>query len=249
MIRTEHRVLLAVGSVLLLAGTLYGVTNNEPAAVDRNYRVIVDRNPFGLKPVPPTPTNTVAATQPKDEILLTGVTSIGTPRAYFMTKAPAAKQPEFYSLGVDEKKNGLEVLEIDPDGKSVRVRNAGLETVMTFASNGVKPPATPAAGTPGAPGTPQVPGAMVAPGMAPPGMNVTPPPMNTAGAAGTGRIRTIPSRNLRTPTANFGPGGNAMASPAAPVRDPNAPIQDAIMMELQKRANPNITFPPTPLPR
>jgi hypothetical protein len=245
MMRTEHRVLLVAGSVLLLlAGTLHGVTNNEPGAVDRNYRVIAERNPFGLKPPPPPPTNTPAATQPKDEILLTGIVGIGTPRAYFMTKALAAKQPEFYSLGIDEKKNGLEVLEIDPSGKSVRVRNAGLETVMTFAANGVKAPATPAAGTPGGPGASPAPGPV-----APPGMNVTPPPMNTAAAAGVGRLRTIPSRNVRTPTANFGPGGDAMAPPMAPVRDPNAPIQDAIMMELQKRANPNITFPPTPLPR
>ena len=56
--------------------------------------------------------------QPKDEILLTGITSIGTLHAYFMSKPPQGKQPDFYSLGVDEKRDGLEVLGIDLANKS-----------------------------------------------------------------------------------------------------------------------------------
>ena len=28
--------------------------------------------------------------------------------------------------------------------------------------------------------------------------------------------------------------------------NPDAAVQDALLLELQKRANPNITFPPTP---
>jgi hypothetical protein len=254
MRRTDLCRLLVVG-ILLLATRVHGIAI-DPNGSDRDYKVIVERNPFGLKPPPPPPTNNVAPVAPKDEILLTGITSIGMPKAYFMTvtKAPQ-KQPEFYSLGVDEQKNGLEVIDINPSAKSVRVRNGGIESVMTFASNGVKPPATPAGPAPGLPGV-AAPGAMVLPGggnmpggFVAPG-SVTPPAMGAtpggANPAGTGRIRTIPSRNVRTPQASFTPGGDQI--PASTRPDPNAPLQDALMMELQKRANPNIQFPPTPIP-
>src|ERR1041384_6432948 len=120
---------LLVASTLLLATSVHGITI-DPSGSDRDYKVIVERNPFGLKPPPPPPTNNVAPVAPKDEILLTGITSIGMPKAYFMTKALQNKQPEFYSLGVDEQKNGLEVIDINPTAKSVRVRNGGIESVM-----------------------------------------------------------------------------------------------------------------------
>ena len=151
MIWIEKSLALVAGFCLLTSAAQ--AISDDAASQERNYRVIIDRNVFGLKPPPPPPTNApVVVAPPKDEILLTGITTIGTPRAYFATKAPQGKDPEKYSLGVDERKNALEVLAIDKAG--VRVRNAGLETVMTFASNGVKPPASPTP-PPGAPGNPQ----------------------------------------------------------------------------------------------
>jgi hypothetical protein len=244
MIWTEKTIALVLGS-LLLATTVEGVSN-DPVSQERNYQVIIDRNPFGLKPAPPPPTNTPpVVTQPKDEILLTGIASIGSVRAYFMTKAPQGKEPDYYSLGVDEKKDDLEV---------------------TFASHGPKPPATPSAPAPGAqpPGTPRVPGAL--PGVA--SLNLPGSPATASSAttvrtmdgtgrtAGAGRIRTIPSRSVRTQVPvmdpivaqRYGitPEGEPNPQPAQP--DPNAAIQDVLMMELQKRANPDVVFPPTPLP-
>jgi hypothetical protein len=251
---------VSAGLMSLLVVTADGFAN-EPGADDRNYRVIVERNPFGLKPPPPPPTNAPVAAAPKDEILLTGMTSLGGLRAYFQSKAPQGKQPEFYSLGVDEKKDGLEVLAIDLANKSVRVRNGGAESLMTFASNGVKPPATPVAPVM-APGLPQPPGAMTTPGgvNVPGGVNraggnaAVPPMTGGAISAGTpatttsGRIRTIPSRNVRTPPAmQQQPAVDMNQQPVAP--DPNAAVQDVLLMELQKRANPDIPFPPTPLPQ
>jgi hypothetical protein len=262
IMRTDRRVLMLMSGLCWFATAASGVTN-EGSAVDRNYRVIVERNPFGLKPPPPPPTNAPVAAPAKDEVLLTGITSIGSLRAYFMTKAPQAKQPEYFCLGVKDIGHGVEVVDIDPAGKSVRVRNSGVESVMTFAANGVKPPATPATGAPGPPGSPP------APGMAPlPGAGGVPAPGGVHGAATAGvgvgvpgtlpgtagtvssRMRTIPSRSLRTPTAALGAGIEMPSLTPPAVRDPNAPLQDALMMELQKQANrnPNITFPPTPLP-
>ena len=57
-------------------------------------------------------------------------------------------------------------------------------------------------------------------------------------------MRTIPSRNVRTPTVNVNAGFEPNQGAARP--DPNAAVQDVLLMELQKRANPNVTFPPTP---
>src|ERR1041385_1422330 len=152
MSRIAYQLLLCLGSLLPFVSVITHAVPNEPGLGDRDYRVIVERNPFSLKPPPPPPTTAPPPAAPKDEILLTGITSIGDLYAYFMSKPPQNKPPEFYRLGIGDKKDGFEVLEIDPAAKSVRVRNAGVETVMTFASHGVKPPATPATPVPGAPG-------------------------------------------------------------------------------------------------
>src|SRR5262245_25439900 len=73
------------------------------------YQPIVDRNPFGLRPPAPAPTNNPAAQQkekPKTEIFLTGITSgitsVGYPRipkqVYLMTKEQNKKEPTYYAF-------------------------------------------------------------------------------------------------------------------------------------------------------
>jgi hypothetical protein len=236
---------LRIAGTVLVIGWLAlptGAVTNDADSQDRNYRVIIDRNPFGLKPPPPPVTNAPPPVAQKDEILLTGITSLGQVRAYFMTKAPQGKNPEYYSLGVDEKKDGLEILEIDPASKSVRVRNAGLETVMNFSSNGVKPPAGPTA-APGAPGAPALAGIAPSTSVPPPLTTLTAPGI----AAGNSRLRTIPSRNGRMPQPNMMPEIAPNQPPVAP--NPHAAEQDVLLMELQRKVNPNVSFPPTPMPQ
>jgi hypothetical protein len=233
-----------------LVTAVYGVTDDS-ASQERNYHVIIDRNPFGLKPPPPPPTNMVAAPEKnKDEILLTGITSIGSLRAYFMTKAPQGKNPEFYSLGVEDKKDGLEVLEISPTSQSVRVRNAGVESVMTFAANGVKAPASPASP---APGTPPAPGTAAATHTA--GVTTVspaPPAMTATPGAANNRLRTIPSRMRGPNMAGMEQPAMTAGQPfqgAQPLQgrpNPAAAETDVILMEAQRQANPNTVFPPTP---
>jgi hypothetical protein len=241
----EKALLLFAGGFVLTSAA--SAMSDEVLADERNYRVIIERNPFGLKPPPVAVTNVLTNAPPKDEILLTGYTTIGGPRAYFMTKAPPGKDPEKYSLGVDEKRAGLEVLEINPINGSVRVRNSGMETVMTLAANGVKAPASspPGPATPGA-----VPGGVPPPPAGIPGIAT---PGATTPAAG-GRIRTIPARNVRTPTTTAsaalptpGIGMTPAMAPNMPARpNPDAAVQDALLLELQRKANPHIEFPPTP---
>jgi hypothetical protein len=269
------RALAVLSSCFLLAPIWHAVA--EPTS-ERNYRVIIDRNPFGLKPPPPPATNAPVAPQPKEEYFLTGLTSIGGLRAYFMTKpSPTKKEPEYYSLGVDEKKDGLEVLSIDLNNQSVRVRSGGIENVMSFASHGVKPPAAPAlaAGAPGAPlvrGAPGTPGAAVtlpaistargttvAPhlpaGITPPatpGASSALSPSVTPVTTAASRVRTIPSRAVRTPVMDPAMaqryGINPGDGQAPPQPNPLTSEAEILMLELQKAANPNVQFPPTPLP-
>lgn len=201
-------------------------------ALKRDYSVIFERNPFGLRPPPPPKTNSVPLPKPDDEILLTGITSIGKERAYFMSVPPKGQTPQFFDLREGESRNHLEVVAIDPDSKSVRVRRKGVENVMTFQTDGVKPPALAAK-----PATRQG-SARSLPGSAP--RSNTRSLINTPSRTPT--VRSIPTRNLRvTPRAS------ANLTRQAKV-EPFSPEQEVLMMELQRAANPHITFPPTPIP-
>jgi hypothetical protein len=258
MISIEKTVAV-LASCFLLTPALHAVTDG----FERDYRVIIDRNAFGLKPPPPPATNAPVVPPPKEDYFLTGISSIGGVKAYFMSKpSPTKKDPEYYSLGVDEKRDDLEVVGIDLKAQSVRVRSGGIESVMTFASHGVKPPASapsvapgtpgaPAAGTPGlrvsavAPGGATTPTARLSPSAIPAaGGGVVPQlpgalsPAVTPATSPASRVRTIPSRNPRAPTD------------PAPVQQVPAMSaeQEALLMELQRAANPHIDFPPTPMP-
>jgi hypothetical protein len=133
-------VIAAYGLTVAAGGALAAQSTD----VLRDYSVIVERNPFGLRPPPPPPKAPLTIQLPA-EILLTGIVSIGKERAYFMTNPRPGKLPSYYSLGIGEEKDGLRVLAIDAETKAVRLERAGVETVMTFQANGVKPPPMPTA--------------------------------------------------------------------------------------------------------
>lgn len=250
------------GSVNRLAFLLGGavafcradVPTNEANPSDNPYTSIVERNPFGLKPPPPpAPAPAPVVDQSKNDLKLTGITSFGSLKAYFMATDPKSKAPEYFSLGLDEKKDGIEVLAIDDAAKSVRIRNAGVETFMTFTSHGVTPPNTPPPATPGVPGAP---GAMpIVPGVAP----ATPTQSG---------MQYIPSRTLRgsngQTTSYGGPSDGVsgmnpllaarygLASPSVsnvPTPQPapqntRSTEEAVVLMEIQRMANPSL--PPTP---
>src|SRR5580765_3423291 len=87
-----NRLLLLLGGCLAV-GTppaVFAETTPNP------YQVIVERNPFGLKPVPPPPEPApVAPATPPGKVILTGITTIfGTPRALLeITEQEAGKSP------------------------------------------------------------------------------------------------------------------------------------------------------------
>jgi hypothetical protein len=223
----------------LVVSALFVITmargsSNADNSRESDYRLIADRNPFGLKPTPPPQAAAPAPAQsPKSDIKLTGIKFIGSRKAYFMISEPKGKS-EYYSLGEGEAKDGLEVLKIDEGGKSVRIRNGGTETLMTFASHGIT--VAPGAGAPPPPANAGMPGG--APGMIPnqPPQNTTAynmtvqPGMAPASSPSTVTpVRTIPPRTL--------PGAQSM-DPAMAARYGLTPGQGGTVAQFQGAASP-----------
>ena len=241
---------LLISSLIVLAGPETSVNESNPT--ENPYRTIVERNPFGLKPPPPpAPAPQPVAEQAKTDLKLTGITWFGSPKAYFIATQPKDNKTEYFSLGLDEKKDGIEVLAIEEGAKSVRIRNAGVETLMTFATHGVAPPVGPTApaATPGVSG---VPGAGF--GMPGVGGTVQNMPVTTGYAPGispSSGLRTIPARTPRTQmdqtmAARYGLGSAPVSNlPPQPVPQNTPRAEEAvILLEAQRLFNPSL--PPTP---
>lgn len=178
---------------------------------DSRYSPIVERNVFGLKPMPPPPDTSKANEPPPSNITLTGIITLGGKRALMTTPPTGGKPgvpatPESYILREGERQGAIEVLSIDEVNFVVKVRNAGQEQTLDFKNNGPKlaagPPPTPSPGAPGVfPGQPGFnPGAVARP-MPLPGATGTPTPMPNF------------DRNVRTPTSGSPGTGANMANP------------------------------------
>src|SRR5687768_9151230 len=95
--------------VTILLGT---VCLAQAAVVEPgSYQVIVDRNPFNIKP--PTPITNLINTPPvSTNINLVGITRLkGKPKAYLISKESNNKQ-EQYGLGEGEREADIEVISI-----------------------------------------------------------------------------------------------------------------------------------------
>jgi hypothetical protein len=253
----EIRIAIIAGS-LAWSGTTWALTG-ENVSRETSYKTIAERNPFGLKPPPPPVATPVPPPPPKGDIKLTGITAYGGRKAYFMVTEPpkgGKAEPIYYGLGVDEKKDGLEVIEIDEVSKSVKIRNGGIETVLTFASHGIAPPASPAAPTIPVPGMLGIPN----PTAGAPGNNVITPAMIAASTGSGTSIRTIPPRTPRGAQADTTvqyTGGLAQrygltqpvpgSMPQPPPQESNLSSEEqTLLMELNRVANPHLSLPPTP---
>jgi hypothetical protein len=242
---------------------------------DNPYQLIIERNPFGLKPPPPpppAPIETNAPAAPPPDIKLTGITTLlGTPRVMLQVEDKQTKKPSFPMLaeGESDMSGAVTVLAIDPDNLKVRIKNGDAETTLDFKTHGVKPGAgAVAAGGPTP--TPQpgaippppafnnlqgnnnralIGGGAVAAPVAPAGFN---PAVNSAG---------IPPRQMRTDNLSLiggGQGGNIYNPNPTPQPTAQAPMspQDAeAMIEarrriLEQQQNPmSRIMPPTSLGR
>jgi hypothetical protein len=137
------------------------------------YKVITDRNAFGLKSPAPPPLPPAAPVEKPINIKLTGISRIGNvTRAHLMVEDP--KQPGqqlFMNLADDPNKDNtkqgaVEVLEINQAKETVRIRNGGNEVTLNFKDNGntTKGPPNPVAGVMPPGGAPPVNTAVVSSG-------------------------------------------------------------------------------------
>jgi len=198
----KHLTFCACLAILLLAGfSAFAEVKDNP------YQVIIDRNPFALRPIPPPPvpvSNEPTNPPTVSNIKLTGIsTLLGPAKVFLQYENPQTKKTEFPpGMLVGEKQGEIEVLSIDPANGIVRIRHGDAETTLDFDHNGIKAPGT--GGATAVPGGP--------PGLVP--MNLPPavPP---------------PGGVTATPTANGSRAIVAGGSTAAPAAVPNAMFNGA----------------------
>jgi hypothetical protein len=136
----NHRIMTGLVGATLVATAAANVQESP-------YHIIVERNPFGLRPIPvivekaperPPP-------PPLPEVKITGITTLlGAARVTLQYEDKEAKKVEFPPLLREgERYKNLVVERIDTDTQTVVIRNGDHRTTLDFVHNGVKPSAQP----------------------------------------------------------------------------------------------------------
>jgi hypothetical protein len=178
-----------------LSGVILGAAVDAAVAdlPSNPYQGIVDRNLFGLKPLPP-PASTTPDPPPAPKITLTGITTILGKKQVLMKLQPPAKPPEqpkeqSLILAEGERDGEIEVVSVDMQTGTVKLNDYGTPLTLNLEKDGAKLPSTPApVGQPGAPG---------AVGAAP---NPFQPAVGGLPQGGPG-MKSLPTRTLRLPPA------------------------------------------------
>ena len=126
--------IVCVGALLLGAGQIAA----QSAA---NYRAIVERNAFGLKPAQPGSAQISAGEpfKPPPDYKLTGIVAYRTNRWAMLLRQDPGKPPRYYTLRPGEREESLELLEVDAKAGTVRIRNEGVFVLLSFKTHGVAP--------------------------------------------------------------------------------------------------------------
>ncbi|HWN97027.1 MAG TPA: hypothetical protein VNT99_18500 [Methylomirabilota bacterium] len=210
------------GTIASILGTVavagFGFTAS--AEVKENpYQVIIDRNAFGLRPIPPPPEpkKEEAPPVPPPDIKLTGITDLlGAPRVMLQVEDKQAKDPTkkfsfpIIAEGDSDPGSGIFVVSIDMENMRARIRNGDAETTLDFKNNGVKPGGAVASAVPH-PG--------VVPLVRP--LGVPQPPVAPAEASSIAGRSAIISGGAPAATAAPNPAlnfGGSMPVPARPLR-------------------------------
>lgn len=210
---------------LLGAAILAGFSFSAFAELKENpYQVIVDRNPFNLRPIPPPPApppETNAPADPPPDIKLTGITTLlGTPKVFLQLEDKKTKKPSFPPpMAEGDSENGVTIVHIDTENMKVRIRNGEAETTLDFKNHGVKPAGAGAVAS--ALPVPQLGVMPMKPGVVPPSL-----PGVTAvqpAAATTGRGAIVAGGTASAGAVNYNPAANAYpgAVPPRPMRTDN----------------------------
>src|SRR5882672_11622556 len=153
---------------LLGGGIVAGFSLGAFGEIKENpYQVIIDRNPFGLRPIPivEPPKAPEPPPPPPLKITLTGITTLlGAPRVLLEVTDPQTQKTDRLSpMEVNENYKDITIVSIDPDNNLVKVKIGDAETTLDFLKNGAKASTASAAPVPhpgmpgGNPFVPQVP--------------------------------------------------------------------------------------------
>jgi hypothetical protein len=272
----NRRTIVALIGGVLVAGWSF---QSFAEVKDNPYQVIIDRNPFGLRPIPPPPVlpSNEPPPPPPLGIAMTGITTLlGPPKVFLEFTDQQTKKVERPSAMVEgDTYEAITVVSIDPENNRVKVKNGDAESWLDFEKNGVKaagagaPAPVPHPGFPGAkPATASVP----VPGVPTPATmasdtargglvggntaaTTVPAPYNPNVPLST--AAGLPPRPLRTDGAGLiGGSGTAPVAPAAAAPAPSmTPAQaqaiiEARRLQLQQQGNPAANIlPPTALGR
>ena len=152
----------SLGKALMVLGSV-ALIPTLSAAIPEKYQTIIDRNAFGLNPPQPQPENVVSNTPPVT-VKVSGFVKRGDEtRAYFVIPGKDAKDTQYLTLGEGEKEGIVEVLKISNEEGEVRIKNSGIDQVLSLDKNGMNPMKL----APGVTPAPTTPMPMPVPGMAP----------------------------------------------------------------------------------
>ena len=265
----RHKIAAWLGAALAA-----GWTFQSRAEVKENpYQIIIDRNPFGLRPIPPPPPppTTEAPPPPPLGVAMTGITTLlGPPKVFLEFTDPQTKKVERPSALIEgDSFKAITVVSIDAENNRVKIKNGDAETWLDFEKNGVKavaggaPAPVPHPGFPGAPAAAAVPvpaggatvGTSARGGLSGGGAPAAvPAPYNPSAVS---QLGGLPPRAIRTDGGGAGLVGGKDSAPAAAPAAQAAPsmtsdqaqaIIEARRLQLQQindsRAN---ILPPTAL--
>jgi hypothetical protein len=212
------------------------------------YLAIVERNAFGLHPVPKAPPPKPKETKAEEDIRFTGISRDGSgKRAYLVvtdkpTKRGQQASVEYYCLGEGQREGEIEVKTIDEAAETVTLLKGAELLTLNFKDNGNPPTEATPTPPPGllrhGPPRPGTPAALAAERALRArqahfwqaqhaGRPVAGRPVGNAAMEG---LRALPTRDLRV-------------QPQTPPVDPAA---QRALMEIQAQLNAGKNMPPLP---
>lgn len=202
------------------------------------YQTVVDRNAFGLKPVPVVSSEPPAPPPPPpNQLKLQGFSNLFGKRRVLLkvTEPPKPGQPpkeEALVLDEGERRGAIEILAIDIEARTVKLSNSGQVTNLALVDYIAKTSApTPGAPVPGAiPGVPR-------PQLPMPGIPMpqapTARPVSSYSSGAT--LPTMPSRPMRTGLTTGMQSGSANFSAANQAQQsPLSPAEQIVLMEVER---------------
>ena len=105
------------------------------AAPDTPYDSIAARNAFRLQaspPVQPASAATESVWKPPPDLKITGLVSVPPTKKVTLYRLEHGKEPRSYVLGEGEQQDDIEIVKIDGNAQTVRVKNQGVYVVLDF---------------------------------------------------------------------------------------------------------------------